>query len=71
MKNNQNEIHYIQPLTKQIRSDINNGIDIKIGELNKCDETPYTILFKQVYGLQKALINALPDGYPLPMVKSK
>lgn len=69
MKNNQNEIHYIQPLTKQLRSDINSSIDIKLSELNKCDETPYVNLFKQVYGLQKAFFNALPDGYPVPMIK--
>lgn len=63
------EIHYIAPLTKDVKREFNIAVDTKLAELNRCDETPYVNLYKSLYQLQKNLINALPDGYPVPMIK--
>ena len=58
---------YYKPLTPEFRAQINESVrSIKI-ELNTCQNTPYVTV--QKIGLQalENLINALPDGFPLPM----
>lgn len=58
---------FYKPLTPQFRNQINDSIRDQEEELNTCENTPYVSV--QRIGLQtlKNLINALPDGYPLPM----
>ena len=58
---------YYKPLTPEFRTRINEGIRSQEIELNTCQNTPYVTA--QKIGLQalENLINALPDGFPLPM----
>lgn len=67
MKNNGET--YLTPLTKEMKSSINIEIDKRVNALNSCDNTPYVALYKSVYGITKSFINALPDGYPVPVTK--
>lgn len=60
---------YLTPLTKDMKKSINETIDNRVMELNRCDNTPYTALYKQIYGVARNLINALPDGYPVPVTR--
>ena len=60
---------FTKPLTPALRQDINISIDSQIRELKTCESNAFVNV--QLIGLQtwKNLINALPDGYPLPMRK--
>lgn len=64
-----NENTYLSPLTKDMKNSINDELDNRIAELNKCDNTSYVNLYKSLYGLAKTIVNALPDGYPVPVSK--
>lgn len=70
MGKNSNET-YLTPLTKDLKASVNSEIDRKMEELNRCDETPFVALYRVAYGVTRNLINALPDGYPVPVTKSK
>lgn len=56
-----------KPLTPALRSDITAGIHKNMTELNTCQ--PNAIVATQKIGLiqLEKLINALPDGYPIPL----
>ena len=58
---------YYKPLTPEFRARINESVRSIEIELNTCQNTPYVAV--QKIGLQafENLINALPDGFPLPM----
>lgn len=58
---------FYKPLTPDLRSDITAGIHKNITELNACK--PNTLVNIQKIGLNQLqkLINALPDGYPIPL----
>ena len=58
---------YYKPLTPEFRARINESVRSIEIELNTCQNTPYVTA--QKIGLQalENLINALPDGFPLPM----
>lgn len=60
---------FYRPLTPELRSSINSSIDNDISELRTC--RPNAFVSMQIAGsvALKNLINALPDGYPLPMEK--
>ena len=60
---------FIKPLTPEFRSDINISIDNQIRDLKTCQTNVFVLA--QMRGLSelKNLINALPDGYPIPMKK--
>lgn len=60
---------YLTPLTKDMKWQVNIQIDNRITELNRCDNTPYVSMCRSVYNMAKSLINALPDGYPVPVSK--
>lgn len=62
---------YYKPLTPEFRAQINESIRSQEIELNTCQNTPYVTV--QKIGLQvfENLINALPDGFPLPMERSE
>ena len=53
-----------------MRADINTSIDKNIEELKNCKSN--TLVNMQILGLKnmKILINALPDGYLIPMERS-
>lgn len=56
-----------KPLTPDLRSDITVGIHKNMTELNACQ--PNALVNIQKIGLiqLERLINALPDGYPIPL----
>lgn len=58
---------FYKPLTPALRSDITAGIHKNMTELNTCQ--PNVIVTAQKIGLiqLEKLINALPDGYPIPL----
>lgn len=64
-----NRTEYI-PLTPAIRESVNNTIDGRLSELDKCDQTPWVSMARIVNVGCKNLINALPDGYLLPVTKN-
>lgn len=61
---------FYKPLTPSLRLDINNSIDKNIAELKTCRSNVFVDMQVSSYETLKRLINALPDGYPLPMKKS-
>ena len=60
---------FYKPLTPSFRNDINTAIKNQIKELNTCKGNAFVNM--QIIGLtaHKNLINALPDGYPIPCKK--
>lgn len=60
---------FTKPLTPALRREINISIDSQIQELYTCQMNAF--VSAQLIGLQtfSNLINALPDGYPLPVKK--
>lgn len=62
---------FYKPLTPELRKKINSSIDNNISELRTCN--PCTLVNMQITGnmLLKNIINALPDGYPIPMERSR
>lgn len=56
-----------KPLTPDLRSDITADIHKNMTELNACQ--PNALVNIQKIGLNQLqkLINALPDGYPIPL----
>lgn len=60
---------YMEPLTKDMKVSINLEIDKRMEALNRCDNTPYVALYKVAYEVTRNLINALPDGYPVPITR--
>lgn len=62
--------NFYKPLTPSFRSEIYSAIENQIKELETCQKN--TFVNAQIIGLraQKNLIEALPDGYPLPCTKN-
>lgn len=60
---------FYKPLTPSFRKEINVAIENQIRELETCEKNAF--VNAQIVGLnaQKNLINALPDGYPIPCTK--
>ncbi len=58
--------HYV-PMTPELRRGAIASIDEKIREIKTCEDTPWTNMYLNAYEIQKTLINALPDGYPVPV----
>lgn len=57
---------FYRPLTPQLRSEIMNGIDSNISELNTCQSNVLVNMQKTGYGALRNIISALPDGYMIP-----
>ena len=57
------------PLTPDMRAAVNNSIDQHIAELNACEDTPWVNMGRCANEALRNLINALPDGYPLPVTR--
>lgn len=71
MKRSSCEETYLTPLTKEMKRSVNIELDSKIEALNRCDNTPYVEMYKALYGLTRNFINALPDGYPVPVTRRR
>ena len=57
------------PLTPDMRAAVNNSIDQHIAGLNACESTPWVNMGRRANEALRNLINALPDGYPLPITR--
>lgn len=64
---NANSQESYKPLTPEFREEINTSINDNIDKLKTCQ--PNAFVSSQLIALNatKNLINALPDGYPLPI----
>ena len=60
---------FAKPLTPALRRGINISIDSQIRELQTCESNVFVNVQMIALQMSKNLINALPDGYPLPMRK--
>ena len=58
---------YQKPLTPKFRKEINDSISIQETKLNDCQNTPYVSVQKVGLQVLRNLINALPDGFPIPI----
>lgn len=61
---------YMKPLTPEFREQINESIKSQEIELDSCQNTPYVVARRVGLQALENLINALPDGYPIPMERS-
>lgn len=60
-------MEYYEPLTPELRQGINETIEKELGKLNTCKPTAFVAARRVGLRTTKNLINALPDGYPVPM----
>lgn len=56
-----------KPLTPMFRSEIQEGINSQMSELNTCQNNAFVSAQKVGLTALSNLINALPDGYPIPI----
>ena len=56
-----------KPLTPKFRSEILDGINSQVSELNTCQENAFVLAQKVGLDALQNLIKALPDGYPIPL----
>lgn len=61
---------FYKPLTPSLRTDINISIDKNIAELKTCKSNTFVNMQIAGYEATIRLINGLPDGYPIPMVRN-
>ena len=57
------------PLTPDMRAAVNEGIDRNLEALKTCGDTPWVNMGRCANEALRNLINALPDGYPLPVTR--
>lgn len=55
-----------KPMTPALRRKINKAYNEQINELSECEDNGYVQMLKSLYGIQRNLINSLPDGYLIP-----
>ena len=58
---------YIEPLTPELRGQINAGIDEREKKLSNCESNAFVNAERIGLQAMRDLINALPDGYPIPL----
>ena len=56
-----------KPLTPKFRSEILDGINSQVNELNTCQTNAFVSAQKAGLNALQNLIKALPDGYPMPV----
>lgn len=56
-----------KPLTPKFRSEILDGINSQVNELNTCQTNAFVSAQKAGLNALQNLIKALPDGYPMPL----
>ncbi len=62
---------YYKPLTPEFRADINSSIDSNISELMECQNNALVNIQIAANMVLKNLIKCLPDGYLMPLEKTK
>lgn len=60
---------FYKPLTPSLRADINASIEKNKAELRTCQSNVFVSMQLEGLRVTQNLINALPDGYPMPMTK--
>ena len=68
VRDNMTDLFY-KPLTPDLRQQINDSIRNSVRELNTCQNNVYVNMQKTALNATKTLIDALPDGYPMPMYR--
>lgn len=56
-----------KPLKPQFRSEILDGINFQVSELDTCQTNAFVSAQKAGLDALQNLIKALPDGYPIPL----
>lgn len=59
------------PLTPSLRLDIFRSFNKTISELQSCEMNELVKMQIEALEIEKKLINALPDGYPMPLKSRK
>ena len=54
-------------LTPDFRREINASIEKQLAELATCQDNAFTQCQKMALNITRNCINALPDGFPVPM----
>lgn len=62
---------FYKPLTPELRNNINSSIDSNISELHTCNPNAFVSAQLIGYKALMSIINALPDGYPIPIERRK
>lgn len=60
-----------KPLTPTYRAEIQDSIRSQLAELNTCKDNAFVSAQRVGLTALKGLINALPDGYPIPIERRK
>ena len=63
------EEYFCKPLTPNLKADILGAINNMENELKTCENNAFVTAQLCALQAQKTLINALPDGYPMPMTR--
>lgn len=58
---------YRTPLTPELRRKIEASIKQQEAELNTCAQTEWVSMHRLALQTTRTIINALPDGYPIPI----
>lgn len=61
---------YFKPLTPSFRNDINLSIEKQMAELSTCSNNVFVEAQMSAFKALSNIINALPDGYPVPMKRN-
>nr|UWI39525.1 MAG: hypothetical protein [Bacteriophage sp.] len=62
-------MEYYEPLTPELRQEINETIEKELGKLNTCKPTAFVAARRIGLRTTKNLIDSLPDGYPVPIAR--
>ena len=58
---------FYRTLTPELRNNINISIDANISDIRTCQPNAFVNAQIAGYKVLRNVINALPDGYPIPM----
>ena len=61
---------FYKPLTPQFRAELNKSIYKNMEELKTCQNNVYVSMQRAANNAARKIINALPDGYPMPMERT-
>ena len=57
------------PLTPDMRAATNEAIDRNLETLKTCEDTPWVNMGRVANEVLRNIVNALPDGYPMPITR--
>jgi len=61
---------YYTPMTPKLRQAANRAIDDCMDQLNTCEGNAFVNAYRIAYRASRNLLNALPDGYPVPIKRN-